>query len=300
MYSTQMPWEREMPTFSIDGHNCSKADASISIMDHGLLYGDGVFEGLRFYEGEIYELEAHLDRLLDSARAISLLIPLQRQEILDALDNAVLASGLADGYIRLVVTRGEGSLGLDPASCREPRFIIIVDELAMVSPTVLARGATLIISSVRRLQADQIDSRIKSLNYLNQILARLEANAAGADEAVMLNDQGRIAEGTADNIFIAKNGKLSTPPLCEGSLAGITRSTIINCARQTGIEVQETPLSAYDLYTADECFLSGTGAELIPVKEVSGRQITSVRGPIFRQLHEAFCASTRGVRLAMC
>ena len=209
-----------MPTFSIDGHVCSKADASISIMDHGLLYGDGVFEGLRFYEGEIYELDAHLDRLLDSARAISLQIPLQRQEILNALDEAVLASGLADGYIRLLVTRGEGSLGLDPASCARPRFIIIIDELAMVSPAVLAQGATLIISSVRRLQADQIDSRIKSLNHLNQILARLEANAVGADEAVMLNDQGRIAEGTADNIFIVKNGKLSTPPLSEGSLAG--------------------------------------------------------------------------------
>jgi branched-chain amino acid aminotransferase len=300
MYSTQMPWEIEMPTFSIDGHLCSKADATISVMDHGLLYGDGIFEGLRFYEGEIYELDAHLDRLLDSARAISLAIPLQRQEILNALDKAVLASGLADGYIRLLVTRGEGSLGLDPASCARPRLIVIVDELAMVSPAVLAQGATLIISSVRRLQADQIDSRIKSLNYLNQILARLEANAVGADEAVMLNDQGRIAEGTADNIFIVKNGKLSTPPLSEGSLAGITRSAIINCARQTGIEVQETPLSAYDLYTADECFLSGTGAELIPVKEVSGRQITNVRGPIFRQLHAAFCASTRGVRLAMC
>jgi branched-chain amino acid aminotransferase len=237
---------------------------------------------------------------LDSARAISLTIPLHRQEILNALDKAVLASGLADGYIRLLVTRGEGSLGLDPASCTRPRLVVIVDELAMVSPAVLAQGATLIISSVRRLQADQIDSRIKSLNYLNQILARLEANAVGADEAVMLNDQGRIAEGTADNIFIVKNGKLSTPPLCEGSLAGITRSAIINCVRQTGIEVQETPLSAYDLYTADECFLSGTGAELIPVKEVSGRQITNVRGPIFRQLHEAFCASTRGVRRAMC
>ena len=289
-----------MPAFSIDGHLCSKADATISVMDHGLLYGDGIFEGLRFYEGEIYELDAHLDRLLDSARAISLLIPLQRQEILTALDNAVLASGLADGYIRLLVTRGEGSLGLDPASCARPRIIIIVDELAMVSPAVLTQGATLIISSVRRLQADQIDSRIKSLNYLNQILARLEANAAGADEAVMLNDQGRIAEGTADNIFIVKNGNLLTPPLCEGSLAGITRSAIIACAQQARIEVQEAPLSAYDLYTADECFLSGTGAELIPVKEVSGRQIPSVRGPIFRQLHEAFCASARGARLAMC
>lgn len=296
----QMPREPDMPAISIDGHLCSKANATISVMDHGLLYGDGVFEGLRFYEGEIYKLDAHLDRLLDSARAISLQIPLQRQEILIALAETVLASGQANGYIRLLVTRGEGSLGLDPASCVRPRIIIIVDELAMVNPAVLAQGATLIISSVRRLRADQIDSRIKSLNYLNQILARLEANAAGADEAVMLNDQGRIAEGTADNIFIVKNGQLLTPPLSEGSLAGITRSAILRCAQQTGIEVQEVPLSAYDLYTADECFLTGTGAELIPVKEVSGRQITSVRGPIFRQLHEAFCASTRGARLAMC
>ena len=283
-----------MPTFSIDGQLCCQRDASISVMDHGLLYGDGVFEGLRFYGGRIFKLEEHLERLIDSARAILLFIPMQRDELEIALDCAIAESGQQDGYIRLIVTRGEGPLGIDPASCSEPRVIIIVDELSMVNPDVLRSGASLIISSIRRLQSDQIDPRIKSLNYLNQTLARLEANSAGADEAIMLNNQGRVAEGTVDNVFIIKKGALYTPPLSEGSLEGITRRVIISIAHGLGIDMNETALTPFDLYTADECFLTGTGAELIPVKTIAGREIPIVRGDLFCRIESAFLQATQG------
>jgi branched-chain amino acid aminotransferase len=277
-----------MQTFSIDGQLCPKEMAKIPVMDHGLLYGDGVFEGLRFYRGKLFELQAHITRLFDSARAISLAISMSKDDILAALCDAVKHSGLDNGYVRLLITRGDGALGIDPDSCSGARVIIIVDQLKMVSEEVLAKGATLIIASTRKLRADQIDPRIKSLNYLNHILARLEANAAGADEAVMLNDQGRIAEGTADNIFIVRDSVLCTPPLFEGSLAGVTRSVVLRGARQAGINLLETPMAPYDLYTADEVFLSGTGAELIPVREVSGRHMPIIRGPVYCQVEAAF------------
>ncbi len=282
-----------MPTFSINGTLCLEANARISVMDHGLLYGDGVFEGLRFYQQNIFKVEEHLRRLKDSARSICLQLPVDKKELNETLMNTIDASGLQNGYIRLLVTRGSGPLGVDPASCTKPQVIIIVDQLSIVPPEVLDNGASLIISSVPRLAANQVDPRIKSLNYMNQIMARLEANAVGADEAIMLNDQGRVAEGTADNIFIVKDGTLYTPPLSEGALAGITRSTIISCAADTGLVVQEVPLSPHDLYTADECFLSGTGAELIPVREIAGRPMTQVRGPVFSKLLKAFHELTR-------
>jgi branched-chain amino acid aminotransferase len=293
-----------MPVFSIDGTLCSEHDASISVMDHGLLYGDGIFEGLRFYNRRIFKLEAHLERLFDSARALLLVIPMQLEDLVSALNEAMLKSSQQNGYIRLVITRGEGALGIDPSTCVKPRVIIIVDELKMVDSVVLEKGASLIISSIRRLQSDQIDPRIKSLNYLNQTLARLEANSAGADEAIMLNNQGRIAEGTVDNIFIMKGGSLYTPPLFEGSLGGITRETVISIAHTLGIDMVESPLTPFDLYTADECFLTGTGAELIPVKEVSGRQISVVRGTIFSRIEEEFLRLTQNYhteeQLAVC
>ncbi len=285
-----------MPTFSINGNLCAEASARVSVMDHGLLYGDGVFEGLRFYEQNIFKLDEHLNRLVDSARSIRLQIPLAREALTGALLETIQASGLQDGYIRLLVTRGKGPLGVDPASCTEPQVIIIVDQLSIVPADVLHNGARLIISSVPRLAANQVDPRIKTLNYMNQIMARLEANAVGADEAIMLNDQGRVAEGTADNIFIIREGILSTPPLSEGALAGITRSTILSCAAEIGVAVRELPLSPYDLYIADECFLSGTGAELIPVKEIGGRPLKSVRGPVFTQLLMAFHQLTGAVQ----
>jgi branched-chain amino acid aminotransferase len=269
-------------------------------MDHGLLYGDGVFEGFRFYNHNIFKVLEHLQRLQQSAAAISLHIPMHTDELLSALNEAVTAAEIADGYIRLLVTRGTGSLGVDPAKCKQPQVIIIVDELSMVDEQVLVEGASLIISSVRRLMPDQLDPRIKSLNYMNQVMARLEANFAGADEAIMLNQQGRVAEGTADNVFLIKDECVLTPPSSEGPLAGITRSTILDCARDIGIAVQEIPISPYDLYTADECFLSGTGAELIPVKEISGRRMKTVRGPVFIQLLNAYRCMTRGSQTHTC
>ncbi len=274
--------------FSINGDLCSPAEASIPVTDHGLLYGDGVFEGLRFYDGEVFAFPAHLDRLFDSASALSLKIRMTRQEIETAVIECIAASGLRDGYIRLLVTRGTGPLGIDPSGCHDSRVIIIAGELAMVSEQVMESGAKLIIASTRQSRPDQLDTRIKSLNYLNHILARLEANAAGADEAVMLNHEGRISEGTADNIFVVRGTKLMTPPLHEGPLAGITREAILQVARDGGIPVLETPLSPFDLFTADECFLSGTGAELIPVREISGRTIRTVRGPVYQRIENGF------------
>ena len=273
---------------AIDGELIDKANAKISVMDHGFLYGDGVFEGLRFYQHVVFSLEEHLDRLFDSAKAISLTVPQSSKDIATSIYEAILASGLQDGYIRLIVTRGDGPLGIDPASCCSPKVIIIVDQLNMISSEARDKGARLIIASVRRLAADQVDPRIKSLNYMNQLMARLEANAVGADEAVMLNTDGRVAEGTADNIFIVKDGRLKTPPVWEGSLAGITRACIIKAAQNTGIPVDVEPLTQYDLFCADECFLTGTGAELIPVREISGRFLTEVRGPVFCCLAQAY------------
>jgi len=258
----------------IDNQLCqSPEEATISVQDHGLLYGDGVFEGLRFYFGTVFKRQAHLDRLRDSAAALSLNIPLSDDDLCAMIQKGINASGIESGYIRLMITRGEGPLGLDPTTCSNSRCIVIVDQLNMVSAAALEQGATAIFASTRRLSSDQVDPRIKSLNYLNQIMAKLEAKAAGADEAIMLNSAGRIAEGTADNIFIVKAGQLLTPPTTEGALEGITRQTIIEIATTLGIEVKETPLAMFDLLTADECFLTGTGAELIPVTTIAGRKL---------------------------
>ena len=282
-----------MRACTIDGIPRRTEDATISVMDHGLLYGDGVFEGIRFYAQQSFRVEQHLDRLRDSAMAIGLELPMSKADMKQAIERTIRASGLSDGYIRLVVTRGEGSLGLDPASCKKARTIIIADELAMVSAQSRQRGVNVIIASTRRLNADQLDPRIKTLNYLNQIFAKQEANAAGADEAILLNQTGRVAEGTADNIFIVKNSRLLTPPTSEGALDGITRSVIIEIAADLGIVCEQALLSVYDLYTADECFLTGTGAELIPVATVSGRQLPSQRD-VFHRLESAFTQLVQG------
>jgi len=258
----------------IDGQLCqSPQDATISVQDHGLLYGDGIFEGLRFYFGSVFKLQAHLDRLRDSAAALSLPLRQSDEELRTMIATCIDAAGIESGYIRLMITRGEGPLGLDPTTCNNSRCIIIVDQLNMVSESARTEGATAIFASTRRLSSDQIDPRIKSLNYLNLILAKLEAKAAGADEAIILNSAGRVAEGTADNIFIVKKGQLLTPPTTEGALEGITRNTIIELAVTLNIEVKEMPLAMFDLLTADECFLTGTGAELIPVTTISGRKL---------------------------
>lgn len=275
---------------SIDGQLLPPANAMVPVNDHGLLYGDGVFEGLRFYNRRVFRMTRHLERLRASAVAIGLVLPMDDAALSSAVQAVVDASGTDNGYIRLVVTRGSGYMGLDPTHCSHPRTIIIADELAMVSKDKRERGVDVIISSVRRLGADQLDPRIKSLNYLNQIMARMEANAAGADEAIMLNRDGRIAEGSADNVFIVKHGQLLTPPSSEGALEGITRAAVLEVARAQGIPCAEVPLAVHDVYTADECFLTGTGAELIPVSNISGRRVGNGARPVFDLLSSAFKA----------
>jgi len=276
-----------MFTCSIDGVFREPRNATISVMDHGLLYGDGIFEGLRFYASKVFRLQAHLQRLKASARAIGLVLPMGVDVIAGNLQRAIDNSGLQDGYIRLVVTRGIGALGLDSEGCTEPRTIIIVDELTMVDPLLRQSGIKLMVSSIRQLNTAQLDPRIKSLNYLAHILARQEATAAGADEAILLNHAGRIAEGTADNVFLVKDGVLATPTISEGALDGITRAVIIELAAELSIPCEETRLGSYDLFNADECFLTGTGAELIPVASISGRCLGPER-PIMRRLETAF------------
>lgn len=267
--------------------------AHVSVFDHGLLYGDGVFEGVRFYRRRAFRLEAHLERLYRSALALRLAIPYDRATLAAGVEATIAAFHADDGYLRLVATRGEGRLGLDPSSCGRANVFVIADDLALVSEAVRERGARLIIAATRRLPADGLDPRIKSLNYLNHILARMEAGNAGADEAILLNAQGRVAEGTADNVFIVREGRLLTPPAIDGALEGITRGVVLELAAREDIPAREASLAPYDLYTADECFLTGTGAELIPVREVDGRPLRFSPGPVYRRLQEAFDVLTR-------
>lgn len=265
-------------------------DATISVFDHGLLYGDGVFEGIRFYNRRSFRLQEHLLRLQRSARAIALQMPYTLAQMADFITATVNAATFDNGYLRVVITRGAGSLGIDPRNCGQPTFFIIADTLQMVRAEAREQGARLIIASTRRLPVDGLDPRVKSLNYLNHILARIEANQAGMDEAILLNRNGHVAEGTADNIFIVHNDVLLTPPVSDGALEGITRNLIIELAQRNGIPLQEKSLAPYDLHTADEVFLTGTGAELIPVREIDGRAMTRCPGPRFRQLQELFSA----------
>ena len=274
----------------LDGQIMPASEAKISVFDHGFLYGDGVFEGLRFYNKRIFRLPLHLQRLQRSAQALNLKIPLNAEQLSAALADLLQQSALNDGYIRLIVTRGVGILGINPANCVKPSIVIIADQLQMVTDAQRAQGVRMITASTRRLTPDRLDSRIKSLNYLNAILARMEANIAGVEEAVLLNDRGCVAEGTADNIFIVSNGTLLTPLATEGALAGITRHTVLELAQALGIPARETVLTPYDLYNAEECFLTGTGAKLIPVREIDGRAITQCPGKFYQQLNQAFAA----------
>ncbi len=276
------------PICWLNGKLVAPAQAMVSVFDHGLLYGDGVFEGIRFYHGKAFRLLAHLERLRLSARAIALEIPYTTEALTQAVLDVIAAAPSANGYIRLVVTRGVGPLGIDPSRCKSPQVFIIADALHMVSERVRTEGAKVIIAATRRLGADGLDPRIKSLNYLNHILARMEATHAGADEAILLNSGGRIAEGSADNIFIVKKGELLTPPVIEGALDGITRQVVLELAEMLGINAREIPLAPYDLFTADECFLTGTGAELIPVGYADGRAMPQCPGPVYQRLAAAF------------
>ncbi|MCG7873861.1 MAG: branched-chain-amino-acid transaminase [Candidatus Thiodiazotropha lotti] len=278
----------ESPQCWINGELVTQNEAKVSVFDHGFLYGDGVFEGIRFFNKQPFMLHEHLVRLRKSAKAIALEVPYDNQAILNAIEQVIHNFAEDSGYLRLIVTRGVGPLGLDPTGCIKPSLFIMADQLAIVSERIRTAGVKLIIASTRRLPNDGLDSRIKSLNYLNQILARMEANQAGADEAVLLNQAGRVAEGTTENIFIVVEGKLLTPPTTEGALDGITRNLVIQLAQQNGISVAESPLTSYDLYNADECFLTGTGAELIAVRKIDGRRVNACPGPVFQQLERYY------------
>jgi branched-chain amino acid aminotransferase len=280
----------------LNGAITDAANAAVSVLDHGLLYGDGVFEGLRFYRRRVFRLTEHLRRLRYSAQAIGLSLPLDDDALIAAIDALIAAFAADDGYLRLVVTRGVGPLGLDPSRCGTPTVFIVADVLSLLSTEKRQRGARLITASTRRLGPDGLDPRIKSLNYLNHILARIEANHAGADEAILLNGQGRVAEASSENIFVVRDGILLTPPVIDGALDGITRKVVIEIAAHINIECRESSLAPYDLYNADECFLTGTGAELIAVREIDGRLLQQCPGPIFQRLQQAFnsCVMEQG------
>lgn len=272
----------------LNGKIVDEANATVSVFDHGLLYGDGVFEGIRFYHQRAFQLYSHLQRLQNSATAIGLTLPYSLQKFEIAIKDIIDAFPSSNGYLRLVITRGKGTLGINPTSCKQATAFIIADNVNIVSSQVQQRGASLIIASTRRLPPDGLDPRIKSLNYLNHILAKLEANHANVDEAILLNSHGNVSEGTADNIFIVRNKTLLTPPVTDGALNGITRDVILKLASESDIKCFETTLSPYDLYTADECFLTGTAIELIAAREIDGRRLATCPGPIFQQLQTAF------------
>ncbi|MGB8342515.1 MAG: branched-chain-amino-acid transaminase [Chthoniobacterales bacterium] len=257
----------------VDGEFFDQAEAKVSVFDHGLLYGDGVFEGIRFYNGRVFQMEAHIDRLWESARSICLEIPISRQEMDEALLETIRQNGLRDGYVRLIVTRGVGNLGLNPVQCKRPSIIIIASTIALYSEETYRRGLTVVTVPTRRMGPATLNPAIKSLNYLNNVLARIEANLANADEALMLNDAGNIAECTADNLFVVKRGQIMTPPISAGALRGITRGVVFDIAGELDIKISEPELTRHDLYIADEAFLTGTAAEVIPMVKVDGRAI---------------------------
>jgi len=257
----------------IDGRYVLKEEAKVSVFDHGFLYGDGVFEGIRAYRGRVFKLDEHLLRLYDSAKAITLRIPLEEEELKERVLETLRRNNLKDAYIRLIVSRGEGDLGLDPEKCPQACVIIITDKIKIYPEEFYEKGLSVITASTRRNISFALDPQIKSLNYLNNILAKIEANLGNVPEAIMLNKDGYVAECTGDNIFMIKEGTLFTPPLWVGVLKGITRNVVIELARKENISVKEEVFSIVSLYTADECFLTGTAAEIIPVTKVDGRVI---------------------------
>jgi len=289
----------------IDGQFYEKEKATVSVFDHGLLYGDGVFEGIRVYGGRVFKLTEHVERLYRSAQALLLNIPMSEAEMAQAILDTVSINQKKDGYIRVIVTRGDGALGIDPSSCPRVKVIVIVGDIQLYPPAFYENGIAIVTAASRRTPADCLDPRVKSLNYLNNIMAKMEAFQAGCMEAVMLNKEGFVAECTGDNIFIVSKGELFTPAPHHGALDGITMETVLELASALGIECRQTTLTRYDLYTADECFLTGSGAEIIPVTRIDGRTIGSgkpgaMTGRLiaaFRQLiaggdHEQICEET--------
>jgi branched-chain amino acid aminotransferase len=281
-------------TIYIDGKFFPESEAKISVFDHGLLYGDGVFEGIRFYHSRVFRLEEHLERLWDSARSICLDVPISGAEMTEALLETIRKNDMREGYIRLLLTRGVGNLGLNPAQCKKPSVIIIAAAIALYPKEMYEKGLSVVTCATRRTNPASLNPAVKSLNYLNNVMARIEANLAGADEALMLNDAGNVAECTADNVFVIKNGQIFTPPISAGALRGITRAVAFEIAAELGIQIKETDITRHDVFVADECFLTGTAAEVIPVIRADGRIIgTGKPGPISTRMIARFREITR-------
>ncbi len=280
----------------INGELVQKSQAKVSVFDHGFLYGDGVFEGIRSYNGKVFMLDEHLDRLYESAKSIWLTIPMTKEQMKEAILQTLRANKLRDAYIRVIVSRGEGDLGLDPRKCPKPNVIIITDRIELFPEELYECGIEMVTVSVRRNSPQALNPNIKSLNYLNNILAKIEAINAGKPEGLMLTLDGYVAEGTGENIFIVKRKELFTPSAYMGILKGITRQVVMNLAREMGYPVHETVLTLHDVYTADECFITGTAAEIVPVVKLDGRTIgEGVPGPITKALIQKFRAYTQQV-----
>lgn len=278
----------------INGKYFTEKTATVSVFDHGLLYGDGIFEGIRAYNGRVFKLKEHIDRLYHSAKAILLTIPMTPAEMTKAVVDTCRKNKLRDCYIRLVVTRGPGTLGLNPKRCSNPQVIVIADKIQLYPPAMYEQGMDIVTVPTTRNHVNSVNPAIKSLNYLNNILAKIEANIAGVEEAIMLNAQGYVAECTGDNVFIIRGDELLTPPLTAGALYGITRGVVMELGRAAGLRVRETDLTRYDLFIADECFLTGTGAELIPVVKIDGRVIGNGKpGAATKSLVQAYRELTR-------
>lgn len=277
------------PLVYIDGEFFPKSKAKISVFDHGLLYGDGVFEGIRAYNGVVFKLREHVDRLYRSAHPIMLKIPLTKTQMVEAVLATLRKNGMRDAYVRLVVTRGVGDLGLDPRKCPKATVFIIAGAIVLHGNEAKTKGITTLISWVRRHPVDATSHEIKSLNYLNSVMAKIEANAAGADEAICLDKTGFVSEGVGENLFIVKDGNIFTPPVCSGALPGITAQITTRLATKLGYEVNETNITPYQLFNADEAFFTGTAAEIVPIREVNKRQIgDGLPGPVTKNLIEAF------------
>jgi branched-chain amino acid aminotransferase len=282
------------PTIWLDGKWYDRETATVSVYDHGLLYGDGVFEGIRIYGGRIFRLAEHLDRLYDSAHAIWLTIPISKQEMAAVTEEGVRRSGIKEGYIRHIVTRGVGDLGLDPRKCPNPSIIIITDTIKLWPEEVYETGLRVVTAGTPIPQRESLSPRVKSLNYLAHILAKVEGIQAGADEVLMLDSSGTVAEGSGQNIFVVKNRRIVTPPAFAGILKGVTRDVILELARDAGYEVSESLINRYDIYTADEAFFTGTASEIVGIRSLDGRNIGSGKpGPVTRDLRTRFQALVR-------
>ncbi|HTO73910.1 MAG TPA: branched-chain-amino-acid transaminase [Gemmatimonadales bacterium] len=284
-----------MTTIWLDGQWLDRESAKVSVFDHGLLYGDGVFEGMRVYQGKTFRLKEHVDRLYDSAKAIWLDVPMSRSDMIALTDEGVRKAGLKEGYLRHIITRGVGDLGLDPRKCPKASVIIIFDTIKLWPAEVYERGLSVVTAGTPIPHRESLSPRVKSLNYLPHILAKIEGVVAGADEVIMMDSAGTIAEASGMNLFVVKNGELATPSQFGGILKGVTRDVVLEIARGAGIKVHETMMNRYDLYTADEAFFTGTAAEIAPIAKVDGRIVGGgPNGPVTRDLTRRFRELTRG------